>query len=511
MGISKTNPLIGINGKDRLAYIMKKWNSCLHSEMPAGRRLMHILLLVVGLMELQLITMEGLWGYVGYYLVENYLVVPGLLFLGIALTQGLTWPAKEKLILGALASAWFVVVQVQHRMNQVDTFPFGMLFFAWLMAFPFAAVSGDEEKNTGLGMIGKLFAAASLILAAYTLLLVLDCMPAFLAPFVFWDGTRLHAMWHPNVSACIFMIGIGFCLSFWFQSKTVMGKALLGAAVAAQFLAMALTNCRTTLLMTCALIGGTLFFAILRKGGWKRLLAGFAVALVVMVGLFTLSSTVYERHAQAQTAKLTALLREEEEQEAVAAAEIPAETQAAAMMESSAAAEPEIPASQNYSVNSNTGEVTIHGVSGQGSLSNDLRTLNGRTGIWKAALTALRDQKSLLLWGTEYVGLAISVYNSFPVEHAHNSWMEVLMRLGIPGLLAALAVTWIAVRSAWVLLWNRQVDLWKKVMAMLVLCVMVAGFLEPYLFITRSYYQFIDFIFFFCTGYLDQWRRQVSG
>lgn len=44
------------------------------------------------------------------------------------------------------------------------------------------------------------------------------------------------------------------------------------------------------------------------------------------------------------------------------------------------------------------------------TLRNDMRTLNGHTIIWTSAFDALRDNPSLLLWGTEYVDAVISVY-----------------------------------------------------------------------------------------------------
>ena len=52
---------------------------------------------------------------------------------------------------------------------------------------------------------------------------------------------------------------------------------------------------------------------------------------------------------------------------------------------------------------------------------------------------------------------------------------------------------------------NPCVELWKKILAMLTMCVMATGFLEPYLFITNVYYHVTDFAFFFLTGYLDRW------
>ena len=79
------------------------------------------------------------------------------------------------------------------------------------------------------------------------------------------------------------------------------------------------------------------------------------------------------------------------------------------------------------------------------------------------------------------------------------------MRMGFPGLVMALVFTVLSGFSAAKLLLSSGTELWKKIVAMLAMCVMASGFLEPYLFITNVYYHVTDFTFFFLTGYLDFW------
>lgn len=460
---------------------MIKWKNGEGMRALVERERPFFLLLIAGVMEFLFITMESLFSYIGYYLVEDYIIVPCLLFVGIAMTRKLTPMAGKHMRLAAGAVIWFVIVQCVHKLSGMGTHPMGTVFFVYLMAFPFAAVTEDRESR-GLDMIGWTFLWASLVLVLDTVLLTLGWLPESLKSVIFWDGTRLHVFWHPNISACLFMVGIGFAASFWFRTKHIGKRVLLALAIGLQFVAMALTNCRTTLLMTCAFFGGIVFFLISR-GGWKRFAAGLAAALVVMVVSFRFTGVVFEWHNNRLEAELKTQLQQAESHEEIKG---------------------------SYVVDEQTGEITIISDNGQGTLTNDLRTLNGRTGIWKAVLCAIRDNKSLALWGTEYVGISISPYNNFDVVHAHNSWMEILMRQGIPGLLIALVFTWIAVRSAWILVWSQKVELGKKIIAMLAVCVLVAGFLEPYLFITNVYYHLTDFIFFLCVGYLDCWRMQLS-
>lgn len=463
----------------------------------SGKNMQLLFLLAAGSVVFLFVVIECLMPGMGYFFAEKYLAVPSLLFFGAALTQRLPRRVNWTLWLSALAVLWFAAVQLHHHLIQMSTRAFGPFAVMYLLAFPFAAVTEDEE-GTGMKWIGKIYVAASLMLVLFAGMLLLDAVPAALASGIYWDGARLSALWHPNVGACIFMIGIGFSLYFFFRADRKWVKGMMAVLAAAQFFAMALTNCRTSILMTCALIGGTVFFLIW-KGSWKRFLMGAAAALVVMIALFALSGTLFDLHTEAQIAKLTAQLEEQEKQEAAQkATEAPEEAS-----ETEAAKKP----TQKLKKNKKTGEVTIAGQSNQGTLTGDLKTLNGRTKIWKAAFTALRDNPSTRIWGTEYVGIEISTRNSFPVEHSHNSWVEVLMHLGIPGLLISLIYTAIALVSALVLLWRQDVAMGKKVVALTVLCVMVAGFLEPYLFITNITTIFADFLFFFCTGYLAQWSQ----
>lgn len=434
-------------------------------------------LAAAGLLEFLFITMVCIPSYLGYYLAETYLIVPCLLFLGHVLQTKQSDFARRRLVLAGAAVVWFVISQIIHKLYGMENQPISTVLGVYLLAFPFAALTDDRE-NTGLWQTGKFFLAAALVLVAYSGILLLDLVPDGWKEFLYWDGTRLNVFWHPNITACYLMIGMGFGMVFLLRAKKTLTKVLLAAAVAVQFLTMALTNCRTTLLMTGALLGGIAFFLISR-GGWKRFVLGLLAAALILVGSFKLSGEIYRWNEDRIISAVSAI-------------------------HAGDAGEPD---GELYSVTED-GEIVITTENPQGSLVSDMASLNGRTYIWKSALQAIRDNKALALWGTEYSGTVISVYNSFPVEHSHNSWMEVLLRAGIPGLLIALIFTLLsAVRAAELLLSSRT-ELWKKIIAMLTMCVMVSGFLEPYLFGGKAYYHVIDFIFLFCTGYLDFWCKE---
>lgn len=467
-----------------------------------------VYLAAAGVLEFLFITMVAIPSYLGYYLAETYLIVPSLLFLGYVLREKTTGFARRRLLLAGLAVAWFFISQVQHKLSGMENQIITTVFSVYLLAFPFAVLTDDRE-NTGIRRIGKLLVAAALVLVGYTVILLLNKVPASWQEFIYWDGSRLTACWHPNITACYLMMGMGFGMALLLQAKKPLTRVLLALAVAVQFPAMALTNCRTTLLLNGALFGGIVFFRIFR-GRWKQLVIGLAAAALVLVGSFKLSGMIFQWNENRILAGISAVQEEvvPSQPEATVPQEgVPNQTETAVSEE---AVPNQTEAEEPYIITED-GQIVLVSDNPQGTLLNDMASLNGRTFIWKSALQAIRDNRALALWGTEYSGTVVSVYNFFPVEHSHNSWMEVLLRAGIPGLLIALVFTGISTVSAAKLLLSRETELWKKIIAMTTMCVMVTGFLEPYLFGGKSYYHVIDFVFFLCTGYLDYWSHQKQN
>lgn len=452
-------------------------------------------LIAAGALELLFMILGSLFNYVAYYYVETYLIVPCAAFFALSLLSKVPSHARKSIFLCLAMVVWFMVTQTAQRLQGMEPKVIGMFFCTYLLAFPYASVTEDSARQRGLKWITGIYIAVSLVLCVYASMLYFGLLPDWFHNEVRWDGARLLALWHPNICACLFMIGIALCLGLFFSCRKPYGKALLIFACAVQFLFLALTNCRTSILMTCALIGGIFFFGVYRSGWLRAVLLAF-LALLLMLGLFILSGALYEANETALIEKYASHLESEDSEQAPAASvpsgsiTIPVKT------------------------DSQTGEVTLESVNGQGSFMSDLKTLNGRTTIWQSALNALRDNKRILLFGTEYVGTSISYYNPFPVVHGHNSWVEITFRMGLLGLIFALGFTWIGLRSAVTLIFDPKTDMWKKSISMLTLCVMVAGALEPFLFSADISYHFLDFFFFICLGYLDTWyhqRKESSG
>ena len=452
-------------------------------------------LAAAGLMEFLFIITGGLFfNWTIYYLVETYLLIPAVLFLGATLSQyrELSTQARRQLFLCIGMAVWFIITQVFHRAMGMEAKSIAMFFGVYLIALPFASASDDGAKQKGLKLIAWLFIAASITLVFYSAMLKFQFLPAALSPYIYWDGARLYALWHPNGCACLFMIGIVLCLGFFFRSRQLWQKCLLIVCVVLQFWGLSLTHSRTSTFLACGLVSGILFFTIW-KGGWKRFLIALAAALILFPSLYFTSEKLFSAH-NAQ------LIRQYTQQA----------EQAAAQEAASGASEQSAPAASSKPDLKLNEDGYLQGtLSYQESLSGNLRTLNGRTGLWKTALTALRDDRLLLLFGTEYPGQVLYTYGSYTTGSCHNSWLEITLHMGLPGLLAALVLTVYALVNAFTVLWKRE-NMWQVCIALLTLGLLAAGFLESLLFTADDSCHFFSFLFLILVGYLSQWRKSVQ-
>lgn len=425
----------------------------------------------------------ALGGY-GLYVLDNYAIMPCMLFLGTVLTRKLSPDALWKLGLGLLVAVWFCFVQAIHFAQDLIVRNAGLPFSVYLLAFPFAAIAQDY-KQYGLKLAGLIYLAAALSLAFFTGLLFVDALPDFLVPHVYWDGARLQAMWHPNICASIMMIGIAFALGFSTLVQKGWCKALFVAIAALLFCVMALTNSRTSILMAACLIAGFVFFAIIRKGGWKRFIIGLAIALILIPSLFAGAKKLFDANQARLVAIAVAQIQEAEASEGT-------ETAVPSQQEST----PTIIVGAD-------GNAALESNAGQYSLAHDMKTLNGRTIIWKTAIQTVMENLAVLICGVDYSGNLITDKIPFAPVHVHNSWLEILLCLGIPGFLAALFFTAMAVWYIAATLLSKYTSLWQKTLDLLMICLLGAGFLEPYLFLSDRYYHYSDFLFFLLLGYLS--------
>ena len=126
-----------------------------------------------------------------------------------------------------------------------------------------------------------------------------------------------------------------------------------------------------------------------------------------------------------------------------------------------------------------------------------MKTLNYRTTIWKYAREGLKDWK-LLLFGTEKVAQVLG-----GIPHAHNSYLEILLRWGLPAMLAAVAMTVeVLVCGVYVVLVSR--DGWKISVALMSLAWLPVAMMEKYPFCDNA----LGGFFLLGAGYLLCWALE---
>lgn len=440
-------------------------------EINRAKKVQLLCLLTVLAMEALLFLTEDREHGIAWYILERYLTIPAMIFLGTAISRSHPQGTKGLLILGGAVMAWFIAVQIIHQSMGMGKVEFGTVACVYGLALPFAAVTEDAERQWGLRMTGLFFLAVGALLLAYGGMLMLGVVPEYLKRYVSWDGARFNAMGHPNECAALLMIGMAFSAGFSFRVSSRWGKGVLAVLTVAQFVLMSLTNSRTTVILTCMLMGGIVFCA-LRRTGSKRFVLALVVGISVIAGMFLVSQKLFKSNEAYRTA-----LAQQSVTEQVDAPRL------------------------NKKGRLVTG-------SPQGSLKGDMKTLNGRTRIWRAIRKSLNNDDQIRVVGTEYVDLLMERGGlPFVADHAHNSWLQLACRRGTTGLLLALVITVMALWDAAVLLW-RNTDVWKSCIALLTLCLLGNAMLEPYLFNEKISYHYFDFLFMMCVGYMHLWYRR---
>lgn len=140
----------------------------------------------------------------------------------------------------------------------------------------------------------------------------------------------------------------------------------------------------------------------------------------------------------------------------------------------------------------------------------DASTLNGRTDIYRTVIrTVIKDPARLLLGGDQAVLMAeVNRQLKYPVDHSHNSFLEVLAVTGLPGLAIVLAfLALLAIRG--VRLFASPSAAPADRIALLIPCMIVIhGMLEPLVFYC---FNLVNVLFFLFCGIVFVRSREISG
>lgn len=415
-------------------------------------------LVLAALMELLVAYSYGR----GTLAMEHYAGPMIFAFSGMTMCMG-RYGKNKDLWVGAAFVGWYVLSRILLRELYLD---YSYLFLcnlscAYLLALPFARTMDDADKKQGLMLVSVVFAVGygvlawlSVLAALYGVQLTLPVLGSELG--VNPLDLRLYANTHPNISACLFLIGLAMAiwLAVHFKRRWVTAAALvLGVGM---YIGIALTVSRTAMIQAGVLAAGIVFISAMRlpvKTMWKRTAVSLLLAAACLAVVFLSFGWTADGFSMlAQSVKAQA------EESAVIVA--------------------------------------------QRDIVGDLATMTGRTDIYMQILKMISERPMTLLTGMRNSEIVHTLEKYIHNYHAHNSFLQTLVNMGIPGLLMAL---WFAVRALWAsvrLVFSRRAAFADQVLAMFLLTLLVGTIPEPYLF--TEYLTACNFPFFLVLGYVLQ-------
>lgn len=436
-------------------------------------KLQLLCVLAVVLAELVFLSPKGLQSGIAFATVDYLLAIPSLAFLMLCFARGFQGKGITTMVLSLVMLIWFCVVQGIRSYFDMDTIEPGEMICYYALALPLAYGMEDGRRQWGLNALAALFLVEGIQVCLLTAGLYLDVLPDFCANVVQWAKGRLVQLRQPNNCGALLLVSIGVTFGLSFRTKKRWLRFLLISLAVLEFAVQILTESRTSITFTCLVVGGILFCAI-RGTGWKRALMGLALGAAVAGVMYLASHKVYDLHLQYLNRAALQQVQEQAEQTNQKEAEAEAQT-------------PTKPVKPLKSR----------------SFLKDMPTFNGRTRIWAAAVKGAVHHPEILLCGTDSM-YDVMAAEGAKADHTHNSYLDTLLALGIPGLVLALVLTVLAVRGALLLLW-RNTDVWKSSVALITLGMLGCSLMEPFLFAAKNYHHYLNIFFLAAVGYLHQW------
>lgn len=284
---------------------------------------------------------------------------------------------------------------------------------------------------------------------------------------------RLAALCYPNSVGMIGMVAIVLAIYLYKKTENIIPRIGCVISILVIYIAIALANARTSeiaLAIALGLIAFTLIFNTqLKRKVFLRWFISAFVALIIAIMSFGLNSLVLRGFNTI-----------------VAPQAAQASTGVTADMETT----------------TSTSDVAATVV--DRSIVNDIGSLNGRTDIWKAAFAEISKDKSILLFGTS-AGLVETVIGNYELHlgrNLHNSFLQALFALGIPGLVLMLVfLAYVFHASIRVFFADSLPSHAEQVLPAALVAIVVLSCMESFLLIYPGTY-FANMWFVFIAGFL---------
>lgn len=430
----------------------------------------------------------------GIKLFESYMTLLPFMFLGMSLLRPVR--RTQDCWIGLVWIGWLVASRV--LLGDPYFVRSGYEWFvldcaACLFALPFAWQMEDGEKRSGL-YLTACFLFVIISLGAWISLICgvqgkMISIPHLGGSFGFnLEGPfyRLVMCAHPNISAAL--IGLAIMLGIWLLTEGKVRRWMMIpmlVMLAGMYTAFALTMSRTNMIQMALFAAMLLVLLLLRrmprhaKARWVKIACIFVAGVVVLVVVFQSSYWIVDGVNGLKKALVSSQEKIEKNTTDV--------TQAA-------------PEAKEQQVDEAASYVEAR------PLGDDLATMTGRSDIYRKTIENLmQNPKALLLGGTNGSGLVPEGFS-----HTHNVYLQVIVRMGIPGLLLAL---WFSIRAVWasgrIVICNLKKASVSDIVLVCTILVMLVGTIpETYLFYngeTKIY----NVVFFLLYGYLMEADRRL--
>jgi hypothetical protein len=401
--------------------------------------------------------------------------------------QRITRHVEIKLLLAFFAWGCVTVVLNYGRAQLTDSFLwFASMSTVIFLGFTLPYAFEKEGARRVLLLLAAVTFVSVIILSIASLVAVFAKDIAAKAPSIFegifiGDG-RLSIDDHPNRSAPAPALGVvlaGLLLAGvkkgWQRTLIVLGAVIC-------FVPLALTGSRTAILgagLAVAFEAALTLRQVLRGKihSILRVCISLSVAAVVLVGFYFAS-------ALTQQGCNTLLVRMEAVQTAPQQAEAPAMPSSDSTPATEPAAEAPAPAPASAPASAEDVVITRD--------FSDADSFNGRTDIWRGVWTGIVDNPEIFLIGTGPM-MALQVMMPYfppsnPVGPIHNSFLDVLVAFGIPGLVLLVALFILTAFAAIRLSLSRAADqpLMVKFLPAVLILIMAEGMMEDYIFMGVS-------------------------
>lgn len=363
-------------------------------------------------------------------------------------------------VVGVCMAFWFLFCNVVNGDYYLQ-FNLRFVFTMWMtygLCLPLLVVLEGEVREKWLVLFALPYAVFMLVLS------LLSCYAALAGKSILLPamegtigitGNRLYALTkHPNELGCSMNIAMLCWLFLGMRARKPIRRVLCLLALLPLAFSIGLTVSRTSV-ATAALVLGVaaaivITAALLRSKAWLRWSAGAAGLLVVtLLALWVLNAGV-------------PMLMENRE----------ALGEGRLLIQNAAAEETQV------AVTAKTADNQIR----QRDFMESFGTFSMRTEIWEAGLEYIDRHPSVLLVGSTdgQVSRIPGWLLGRDVYHMHNSWLEMLLQVGVPGLIVYAFIIGRMLLAAARQVFDLSLPMWQRMLAAAPVIMLVCTLMEIY-------------------------------